>query len=361
MRLLFAGTSSQWRGTETHLVTLARAMAGRGHEVCAVVPPGSPMDEALSAAGLRTHAGGFRNAADPRGLRAVTRAARSSRPEWLVGGFAHEYWPLWACARLAGAKVALFRHLHSPLKWWTRTRLTRLADRFICVSEFQRQKLVREGAPGDRLRLLHNPIDTSTFRPNPRLRAEARAALGVGEGEVLAGFVGSLDRNKGAFTLAGALNLAMRQVPSLRALWVGQADRAAGIQEAIGPALRARHLFRPWSRSVEREYAAMDLLAMPSEWEEVFGRVSVEAQACGVPVVASRIGGLPETLEEGRTGLLANPGDAGDLARALAELAARPPEERRAMGERGARFAAERFAAESIAAEFERLLTTTTP
>jgi glycosyltransferase involved in cell wall biosynthesis len=111
----------------------------------------------------------------------------------------------------------------------------------------------------------------------------------------------------------------------LRALWVGQEEAHPRLRAVLAPGLQERHLLRGWTADVRPLYAAMDVLAMPSEWLEPFGRVSIEAQACGVPVLGSRIGGIPETLRE---------------------------------GEAGARFVAERFSTSRIVEDFLALLGT---
>ena len=361
MRLLFVGTSPFGRGTETHLVSLARAMAQAGHEVLTVAHPEGYVARELRAGGLAVEPGIFRNAVDPRGARAVLRAVRRLRPEWLVGSFGHEYWPLALLGKWTGTRVALFRHLNSRLKPSTRMLVTRWVDRFIAVSESMRAHLAAQGLPSERVQLLYNPLDLGHFRPQARLREETRAALGLTPEELLVGFVGSLEEAKGAFRLAEALNQAMPATPHLRALWVGQEKAHARLREALSPALRERHTLRGWTADVRPLYAAMDVLAMPSEVRESFGRVSIEAQACGVPVLGSRLGGIPETLQEGTTGWLLPPGDVAAWREGLLTVARLPPGRRREMGLAGTRFVAERFDSPRIAARFTALLQSGTP
>jgi glycosyltransferase involved in cell wall biosynthesis len=361
MRLLFVGTSPFLRGTETHLVSLARAMAQAGHAVLTVAHPEGHVARELRSGGLEVEPGIFRNAVDPRGARAVLRSVRRLRPEWLVGSFGHEYWPLALLGRWTGTRVALFRHINSRLKPSTRLLAARGVDRFIAVSESMRAHLVGQGLPAERVQLLYNPLDLGHFRPEPRLREETRAALGLTEEHVLVGFVGSLDQAKGAFSLAEAFNQAMPAAPHLRALWVGQEKTHARLREALSPALHARHTLRGWTADVRPLYAAMDVLAMPSEVLESFGRVSIEAQACGVPVLGSRWGGIPETLQEGTTGWLLPPRDVEAWREGLLTVARLPPGTRKEMGLAGARFVAERFDLPHIAARFTALLQSDTP
>ncbi|NTX34668.1 glycosyltransferase family 4 protein [Myxococcus sp. CA033] len=356
MNFVFVGTSLGARGTETHLVSLVRAIAQAGHGVVTVAREGGFIARELESHGLAVEPGVFRNAADVRGMRSVLRAIRRTRPQWLVGSFGHEYWPLLMLGGMTGTPVALFRHLNSRLKPMSRLLLPRWAHRFIAVSESMRSNLVEQGVAFERVRLLYNPLDVGYFRPDEERRAEARRALGVSADEVLIGFVGALKPEKGAFRLAEALNQAMPLRPGLRALWVGEEAAHPRLRAALAPEFHHRHLLRGWTSDMRSLYAAMDVATMPSEWMEPFGRVSIEAQACGVPVLASRIGGLPETLREGETGGLVPPGDVAAWREALLNMADMAPARRRAMGEAGARFVRERFAAERIVEEFLSML-----
>ena len=253
MRLTFVGTSRHARGTEQHLVSLAAAMRARGHEVSALLDPVGFMQQAACDAGLRVALGRFRNALDPRGWWGLLRELRRFRPDWVIGSFGHEYFPVSVLGRVAGCRVVLFRHLNTKLKLITRRLLPRLFRRMIAVSDDMRGDLLAQGLPAEKLALLYKPIDTERFAPS-----------------------------------------------------------------------------------------------------EPFGRVSVEAQACGVFVLASDVGGLPETLGPG-SGRLLPRDDADAWVAALNELAGLPVAARREWGEAAVRSAA-RFDSAKIAAEFEALL-----
>lgn len=356
VRALFVGTSRAARGTEQHLLALALAVRDAGHQVAGMFHPESFLARAAGLSGLPFTAGIFRNALDPRGIAGLLRATRIGRPDWIVASFGHEYWPVALIGSLLGCRVCLFRHLPTPLRTLSRAVLPRLAHRFVAVSEFQRRALLASGIPRRRVQLLYNPIDLSRFRRDREARSELRGRLGVGEREMLVGFVGSIDKNKGALTLARAANLSMRECSGLRFLWVGQEAGHRWIERALDPDLRSRHAFLPWTDAPERVYPAMDLLAVPSEWEEPFGRVSVEAQACGVPVLASDVGGLPETLAPGLSGELVPPGRAEPWRKALLRWAQIPQQERERMGAAGRSFVQTRFSTEVIAKDFESLM-----
>jgi glycosyltransferase involved in cell wall biosynthesis len=110
----------------------------------------------------------------------------------------------------------------------------------------------------------------------------------------------------------------------------------------------------PWLDDIVPAYAAMDLLALPSVGSETFGRVLVEAQAHGIPVLGAANGGIPEALIDGQTGLLLPPGDVKRWASGITSLVENE-ELRTRFGAEARRFA-QRFASRRIVRDFFRVL-----
>lgn len=356
-RLLFVGTNRGPGGTESHLVSLATAMADAGYQVAAVVRPDDVIARALTLDGrVELHEAAFERTADRRATLDVARACRLVRPDWMIGSFAREFWPLALVARTRGVPLALFLHvqrisrLSGPLFPW-------LASRFILPSEYLRDWVVaRRGMPRSRTWVLYNPVDVERFRPNAATRDATRRRLGFAPNDVVVGFAGRFERQKGVHVLAAALEGVMERCPTARALWVGEGEVAAEIEATIAASRHApRHVRQPWSADIVPYLAAMDVLAFPSIRRESFGRVAAEAQACGVPVVASRVGGIPETLVENVSGILVAPGDIQQLSDALVDLVS-DASRRARMGAAGRAQACERFSGAHIATEFGRLL-----
>lgn len=354
MRLLFVGTNPGGGGTENHFVTLAQAMQAAGHPVMAVLHPRGLMWQQLAQGEVQCVPGVFRNALDLRGVYAVWRAIRRFRPDWIVGSFSKEYWPLALLARLSGVRLALFKHMDKPMRWATHHGIPRLAERFIVISQFMRQRFIARGIDPQRLQVLYNPLDLSHFQPDPALRKASRAQFGYDDTQVVAGFVGALHPGKGIFVWLQALDQAMAQNPHLRALWLGQGVAQTDFKQALANSpFAARHQHLGWQTDLRPYYAAMDVLALPSIESDTFGRVLIEAQACGLPVLASRIGGLPEAVQDGVSGHLLPPGDVSAWRDALLAMSARDGEN---MAQAGRDWVAQQFGAALIAADFARLL-----
>ncbi len=179
----------------------------------------------------------------------------------------------------------------------------------------------------DRVRVIRNGIDTAEYAPDPA--TGVLDAYGVDPGRPSVIFVGRITRQKGVPVLlraAAALDPAAQLV-----LCAGQPDTAelAAEVEALVADLRATRSGVIWIPEMLPKRAVIQLLshatvfACPSLYEPL-GIVNLEAMACGTAVVASAVGGIPEVVSDGVTGLLVPPGDPGALAGALGALIADP-------------------------------------
>ena len=206
--------------------------------------------------------------------------------------------------------------------------------------------------------MLYNPLNLDYFKPDTQLRQLTRKSFGYADDDIVLGFLGALHPDKGFLQLADAVNQAMKEVPSLKVFWVGDGRAADALDSKINEGgFAERHTRHKWTPDVRPFYAAMDMLAMPSVESETFGRVSIEAQASGVPVLCSDIGGIPETLLPGVTGLLLPPGDVVLWRRAIIDFA-NNKQSRSNMAEQGRQWVVQRFSAHVIGREFELMLNT---
>jgi glycosyltransferase involved in cell wall biosynthesis len=355
-RLLFVGTLGEPGGAASHFITLTSAMAAAGHRVGVVAMRGGGIWQALEQNPLiALYAATFTRTFEKSAMRTVRQAIGDLRPERVIAVFERDYWATALVAAQCGVQSALFLH-HAGMKRTNKLLLPWSRQHFLVPSENLRQWLIARGVSASRTDILHNPIDTQHFRPDAALRAERRVALGLAGSDVLVGYVGRLETNKGVTPFAMALTEAMARVPAMRALWVGFGRREQDIDDIIRASPFAdRHMRRGWTDDTLPSYAAMDILALPSTGREAFGRVLVEAQSCGIPVLGSDIGGISETMHAGTTGLLVAPGDVGAWANALTTLGL-DAELRHRMGNAGRAFVCERFDNGVIVEAFERWL-----
>ncbi len=211
------------------------------------------------------------------------------------------------------------------------------ADRLIAVSRSTAEQAVQLGADPARIRVIRSGVDAARFRP--RDRAGARARLGVARDLPLLLFVGNLEPRKAVDRLLLALAHVRRTVPEATLAIVGTGEAAGAddqeprlrrMAEELGLAPAVWFLGRVADERLPDWYAAADVFALPSS-SEGQGIAALEAMAAGLPVVVSAVGGLRDTVEDGRTGYLVPFGDVEALARRVADLLA-DPERRAAVG-----------------------------
>ncbi|OOG62770.1 glycosyl transferase family 1 [Rhodanobacter sp. B04] len=355
MKLLFVGTNPENTGAASHFVALVQAMAEAGHEVSAVIYPDGLIWQGLAQSRVRLYKAKFRNVLDLRGYAAVFKAARDLKPDWLVGNFGKEYWPLILAGRLLGVPVALFRHRTPPMKRLSAYLIPRLAQRFFAVSQHARQAYLDRGTPEHLVRVLYNPVNMELCRFDPQQRSEILRSLGISEDAIVLGYTGRMHDGKGIFPLFEAATAAMAVEPRLHCLWLGDGPDAAALRDlAAAHPTTGRHHFPGWIHDVHPYYSAFSMLAFPSIATETFGRVSIEAQAAGIPVLGSDIGGIPETLQAGVTGLLLPPGDVSAWRVAILKLC--DASVRESMGAAAHQYVQQRFSTCVIANELQRIL-----
>jgi D-inositol-3-phosphate glycosyltransferase len=222
------------------------------------------------------------------------------------------------------------------------SRLVAEADRIVAANVVERAHLVwYYGARAERVHVIPCGVDTELFQPMDRAAAKVELELGP---EPLLIYVGRLQPIKGLETLVHA----MPRVPGARLLIIGgdqdepDNGHAVHLRECVrtlGLDGRVRFLGPQPQHRLRLFYAAADATVMPSYYES-FGMVALEAMACGSPVVASRVGGLTTTIQDGVTGHLVPEGDPIALAGCLAGLLA-DDEARAQLSREATRWAAE--------------------
>lgn len=336
-------------GQERLALDLAAIQRQRGHQVAAISlapPPDGPLAAEFERAGISVvrvaKRPGFDLTLPPRLLREFRR---------LRADFVHTHNPQpliysAAAARLAGAVAIHTKHGVNPGsrgQRLLRRGAARLVAAFVAVSETtaEQARQQEDCAPG-RLRVIPNGIRLDKFAPDPALRVAARAELGLGEAWVV-GTVGRLDDYKNHAMLIRAM--APHLGPDVRLVIIGDGPMRESLAQQVASLPDPKTVVLTGQRmDVPRLLPAFDVFTLPSKTEGL-PLVVPEAMAVGLPVVATAVGGLPNVLDDGITGLLV-PVEEQALATALLSL--RDPVRAQKMGQAARHAALERFGAERM-------------
>ncbi len=250
---------------------------------------------------------------------------------WLsgqVGWLARDRWavPLvhtaHTLAAVKNAALAVGDAPEPPLRAVGEQQVVDEADRLIVNTEDEAHQLVSlHRADPARIDVVHPGVDLEAFTPGDRQLARTR--LGLGASERIIAFVGRIQPLKAPEVLLHAA----AQLPGVRVVIAGgpsgsglaTPDALVGLTAELGISDRVTFLPPQTREELVNLYRAADLVAVPS-YSESFGLVAVEAQACGTPVVAAAVGGLPVAVADGKSGSLVDGHDAGQWAAAIAAL-----------------------------------------
>lgn len=264
-------------------------------------------------------------------------------------------------ARLGGADVvvASIRDTGDHL-WWLQRLLQRLvcraADHVLVNAVAVKTLLVRQGYDASRISVVRNGIDISRFRA-PGATTGLRRELGLPDGAPVVAVVSRLNRLKGIEYFLEAAALLATRFPEALFLIVGDSISQAYRNELQARArelgLGERISFTGFRSDVPDLLCEAAVSVLPS-LSEGLSNVVLETMAAGVPVVATSVGGTPEMVEDGVTGLLVPPRDARALAEAIGSLLA-DPARGRAIGRAGRQRVAERFSLQAMVSGTEQL------
>lgn len=210
----------------------------------------------------------------------------------------------------------------SRLFVWLERWAASFTDRLIALTSAEEaDQLHFRVAPAAKFAVIHSGVDFAPFhRPGPDRQA-MRVALGIDPEGLVIGTLGRLTPIKGQVDLVRAFALVDKEVAGAWLLLVGDGEeREALVGLARGLGVGDRVIFAGWREEVPAVLRAMDIFAFPS-LNEGMGKALVEAMYAGLPVVATRVGGVPELIGEGTEGLLVPPSQPAALAAALLGLA----------------------------------------
>jgi phosphatidylinositol alpha-1,6-mannosyltransferase len=355
-------------GVETYTRELARQLEARRAHLVAVFSkkPSGAVAEFLRAPNLTVEEIPRLEDRPVESVPAVAAILRRYRPRVLHLQFVDFVGALPWMAKLCGVRQVFFTaHGSEPPGYqprraaaWKRA-LVRLINapvhRVFCVSDYVRRTLAaRDLLPADRFRVVYDAILPPALERAAEQARRFREKYGIAADCPLVTQVSWIIPEKGVGQLLDAARIVLREFPEARFAIVGSGNHAAEYRrraEQTGIAASVVWTGVIQSPMEEGVYAATDVFCLASQWQEAFGWVIAEAMAFAKPVVASAVGGIPEVVEDGVTGLLVDPcTDTALLANQILRLL-RSSEERHRMGEAGRQAVVRKFHLQNRVAE----------
>lgn len=322
MKTLHLETGRHLYGGPRQVLLLLDGLKKRGIEATLACPAESAIATAAEKAGhpVITHPIG--GDLDVSAVSFLTRTVQQLKPDLLhahsrrgadyFGGLA---------AALARVPAILTRRVDSPDTPVLGTLKYRAYDRVVAISDAVREQLENEGVPAAKLRTIRSAVDADACQPT-WTREQFLAEFGQDEGHRVVAVVAQLIPRKGHALLLEAWQMIRYRCPDARLLIFGAGPLREELEARIGPGAAnaggtvAFAGFRPDLRAF---LGRVDLLVHPAS-REGLGIGLLEAQAAGVPVVACAVGGVPEVVADGDTGLLVEPGNPLALAEGVIKL-----------------------------------------
>jgi glycosyltransferase involved in cell wall biosynthesis len=267
----------------------------------------------------------------------------------------------WRAARVVGIPVIGIAHgwtgvtLKVQFYEWLDAFCLRYMDACVCVSEAMAQRAIGRWVPAKKVVVIRNAIDAAPYDVPPSGPAETVRGYFPTPPRLVVGAAGRLSPEKGFDVLIDAAAVVCRSHTDVGFLIFGSGPQEDELRQRIAKlGLEGRVVLGGFRSDLERVLPGFDIGALSSHTEGLPVAV-LEAQAAGLPVVATAVGGTPEVLEDGRTGLLVPPARPDLLASRLTELID-GPQRRREMGEAGRRRVRDEFTFAAQAERYEQLL-----
>lgn len=396
-RVLFVEASSGGvvGGSLTGLLHLARGLDRRRFTCAMALYERKGIEEELAAAGIEVMRIGRRRIPRQHRLAGTGAYQTVRRVNWVRGGMhltrqtlrllVEEIPPAVALARIlrqgafdvvhlgnglranfdgllaaVGARRPVVCHVKGFEKYGSRERwLSRRVDVLVCMTEALLAHCRASGLRPRQARVVYDGVDPSWLRPQ-RSREEVRAELGLPPQAPCVVLSGNVQPWKGQHVLVEAASRLRHAIPELRCLIVGGIHRAGEEYARELKRLCTAHglaeqvIFTGFRKDVVDVVNAADVVVHTSVRPEPFGRVILEGMLLGKPVIAAGAGGVPELIEDGRTGILVPPGDAEALAAALKRVLA-DPEVAAALGQAGRVSAEQKFSLRNQIQQMEEI------
>jgi len=348
LKILHIDPEKNWGGGEAQVLGLLVYLSGKGHRNDLLADPNGALFERCRKLNVTRRSFSMRNDLDLRAVPALRRLIRAE--DFDIVHFhtkrAHAL-SLWLPRVRTRPKYVVTRRMDYPERpgWYSHCLYNQRVDGVVAISQAIGDLLAQAGVDGHKIRRISSGVDPGRFE-------EGGSRLDRSDGVKTIGCVAGLDARKGHQFLLEAAAALKAQGFKLQYQLAGDGPLRAELENhATRLGLRDEVSFLGFVADTAAFLADIDLFVMPSLFEGL-GVAVLEAMAAGKPIIATRVGGLTESVIDGVTGLLVPPGDAAALASAIARLA-RSPSLAAEMGRHGRERVLQHFTLEQMARQNE--------
>lgn len=362
LRILHVVDSLEFGGLERVVTDLAIAQHASGHHVeIFSINATKGFAPELEAAGIKVTVGNKQGTLDRQVIKALKRACLAPRVDIV---HAHNFMPGYYVA------TALAMTLNAPtfvgschdmgtrlkerkLRWLFRFALSRMASVAMVGKQVHDRYVLGGMVPPHKATTVLNGIPVGKFAQSPARRAEARRRLSLAPDDLVIGCVGRLVALKNHRILLQTVPELAARHPRLKLVIVGYGEEEARLRQQAGQlGIEDRLLITGQRSDVADLLPGLDIFTLPSQTEGV-SIALLEACATGLPIVATRVGGNPEIIRDGTTGMLVSPSDVPALQSALDTLLSHA-ERRQLLGDNARLWVTEHASTESLRLEYDQ-------
>ncbi|MDK3156456.1 glycosyltransferase [Kamptonema cortianum] len=322
LTIIHTESSPNWGGQEQRVFAEMLEMRRRGHRLMVVTVANCPLARKCGEAGMPVVAMVFKNQFFLGNLLRLATLFHREKADVINPHSSKDGWLAVLAGRLAGVPCIIrSRHIEVdyPKKAISQYAFRKLPHHVITTSERIRSRMIAElDVPADRIETVATGIDFEKFSSGDR--SKLRGQIALDEGTPLVGMISVLRSWKGHRYFLEAARELLDAGANLHFIIAGDGPQKKDITEQIARLKLEGCIHLLGHRDdIPDVLAALDVLALPSTGGEGIPQIILQAHGMGIPVVATRAGGIPEVVQEGMTGRLVDPADAGQLARAIRE------------------------------------------
>ena len=354
MNILYLESSRSWGGQEYRTCLEINWLNAHGHQACLICNPDSQVHSKASELGTRLVTMPIHSRVDPLSSLRLLKFCRQNKIDLIKTYSSKDHWiclPLFVC----GIPLSRARCITDPIGTRSRAFVFKHGCSQIVAdaSVIKREMVEEHGIDPAKIEVVGSAVDLEKFKP-PRDRTKFRRDIGVSEDAPLIGNVGMIRPDKGQLELVKAAPLVLEKRPDTRFVIVGQGTgilkRGINVRNAIDRAELADKIIMAGYRwDTPDVYAACDIIVIASLRTEASPIVLREAFASGRPVIATKVGDVPEIVRNRENGLLIEPGNPQALASAILEFIS-DPELAACCAANGLRYASDNFSFDTMMA-----------